>query len=55
MNSTMEPIFNEKVSVHCSQLTWSNSAAGTKKKKKTKRGSTQRRCVDSTGTMGVFG
>ena len=50
----MRPIFNEKISVHCSQLTWSNSVAGTKKKRRTKRGSTKRRRVDSTGTMCFF-
>ena len=49
MNSTVGPIFNEKVtekvkfvgpmnsaSMHYSRLTWSNSAVGTKKKKEEK-------------------
>ena len=43
----MRSIFNEKVPRHCSQLTLSNSAAGTKKKKRTKHGSTKRRRVNA--------
>ena len=35
-------------SVHCSQLTWSNSAAGTKKKKKEQNVDTQRRIQSGT-------
>ena len=48
----MEPMNSARM--HCLQLTWSNSAAGTKKKKRTKRGSTKRRHINAESKWALY-